>query len=139
MDLLKKFIPYYKPYLGVFLLDLLCATILSVIDLAFPQLLRILRETLYLKRPEEILKGLGVLAAGLLLMYLVRAFCRYYVTYHGHMMGARMDSVATTTRMARAILELMDMFLMPLSFRPLAAAPSRRSAFSFLVAMATRS
>ncbi len=92
MDLLKKFIPYYKPYLGVFLLDLLCATILSVIDLAFPQLLRILRETLYLKRPEEILKGLGVLAAGLLLMYLVRAFCRYYVTYHGHMMGARMET-----------------------------------------------
>ena len=47
MKLIKKFIPYYKPYIGVFLFDLVCASVLSVIDLAFPQFLRILRTTLF--------------------------------------------------------------------------------------------
>ncbi|WP_034446399.1 ABC transporter ATP-binding protein [Butyrivibrio sp. AE2032] len=92
MKLIRKFIPYYKPYIGVFLLDLLCASILSVIDLAFPQFLRILRETLFLESPEVILSRLGVIALLLILMYVVRFLCRYYVTYQGHMMGARMES-----------------------------------------------
>lgn len=42
MQTLKKFIKYYKPYKAVFFIDLLCATIISAIDLAFPQLLRML-------------------------------------------------------------------------------------------------
>ncbi len=59
MRLIKKFIPYYKPYLGVFFLDLLCASILSVIDLAFPQFLRILRTTLVLESSGKILTQVG--------------------------------------------------------------------------------
>ena len=59
MRLIKKFIPYYKPYLGVFFLDLLCASILSVIDLAFPQFLRILRTTLFLESSGKILTQVG--------------------------------------------------------------------------------
>ena len=92
MELIKRFIPYYKPYLGIFFLDLLCATILSIIDLAFPQFLRILRTTLFLEAPEIIIGRLGIIALLLLLMYSVRTFCRWYVTYQGHMMGARMES-----------------------------------------------
>ena len=92
MKLIKRFIPYYKPYLGIFFLDLLCATILSIIDLAFPQFLRILRTTLFLEAPEIIMGRLGIIALLLLLMYSVRTFCRWYVTYQGHMMGARMES-----------------------------------------------
>ncbi len=92
MNLIKKFIPYYKPYMGVFFIDLLCASILSVIDLAFPQFLRILRATLFLESPEKILKSLGFIALALIAMYAVRTLCRWYVTYQGHMMGARMES-----------------------------------------------
>ena len=92
MELIKKFIPYYKPYIGVFILDLICASVLSVIDLAFPQFLRILRETLFLEQPSVILGRLGLLAVSLLVLYAIRSLCRYYVTYQGHIMGARMES-----------------------------------------------
>ncbi len=92
MKLIKKFIPYYKPYIGVFLLDLVCASILSVIDLAFPQFLRILRTTLFMEDADTIIKNLVYIAALLLLMYTVRCLCKYYVTYQGHMMGAKMES-----------------------------------------------
>ena len=40
METLKKFIRYYSPYKAVFFLDLLCATVISVVDLVYPQLLR---------------------------------------------------------------------------------------------------
>ncbi len=92
MNLIRKFIPYYKPYIGVFLLDLFCASVLSIIDLAFPQFLRILRQTLFLEEPAVILKRLWIVAIVLLAMYIVRSLCKYYVTYQGHMMGARMES-----------------------------------------------
>ncbi len=92
MDLLKKFIPYYKPYIGVFLLDLVAASILSLIDLVFPQLLRVLRQTLFLETPDKIIAGVIKLSILLLIMYTVRSLCKHYVTYQGHMMGARMES-----------------------------------------------
>ena len=92
MDLLKKFIPYYKPYIGVFLLDLVAASILSIIDLVFPQLLRVLRQTLFLETPDKIVAGVIKLGIALLIMYIVRFMCKHYVTYQGHMMGARMES-----------------------------------------------
>ena len=92
MDLIRKFIPYNKPYLGVFFFDLFCATVLSMIDLAFPQFLRILRGTLFLESPAVILGRLGIIAAVLVGMYLIRSLCRWYVTYQGHMMGSRIES-----------------------------------------------
>ncbi|MBE5858872.1 MAG: ABC transporter ATP-binding protein [Butyrivibrio sp.] len=92
MDLLKKYVPYYKPYIGVFLLDLVAASILSLIDLVFPQLLRVLRESLFLETPEKIIAGVTKLAIILLIMYTVRSLCKHFVTYQGHMMGARMES-----------------------------------------------
>ena len=92
MKLIKRFIPYYKPFIGVFILDLICATVLSLIDLTFPQFLRILRATLFLEAPEVILSKLGIIAVLLIAMYIVRSACRYYVSYQGHMMGAKMES-----------------------------------------------
>lgn len=92
MSVMKKFIDYYKPYKTVFILDMLCALVISVVDLAFPQILNYLNRTFYLQTKQAIMNGLLWLAAGLLMMYIVRALCRYYVTAHGHIMGARMES-----------------------------------------------
>lgn len=92
MNLIKRLIPYYKPYIGVFLLDLIAASLMSIIDLAFPQLLRFLQGTLFLQAPEVILSKLGMVAFLLIIMYLIRSACKYYMSYQGHMMGARMES-----------------------------------------------
>ena len=43
MHTLKKFIPYYSPYRAVFVLDLICAAMISLIDLAYPQILRTMK------------------------------------------------------------------------------------------------
>lgn len=91
MQTLKKFIKYYKSYKAVFFIDLLCATIISAIDLAFPQLLRTLTKTLFAGAPGKIISALIPITIGLLVAYIIQTACRYYVTYAGHMMGARME------------------------------------------------
>ena len=91
MQTLKKFIKYYKPYKTVFFIDLLCATIISAIDLSFPQLLRTLTKTLFAGAPGKIISALIPLTKGRLVAYMIQTACRYYVTYAGHMMGARME------------------------------------------------
>lgn len=91
MQTLKKFIKYYKPYKAVFFIDLLCATIISAIDLAFPQLLRTLTKTLFAGAPGKIISAMIPITIGLLGAYIIQTACRYYVTYAGHMMGARME------------------------------------------------
>ena len=49
MNTLRKFITYYSPYKTVFFIDLLCAAFISIVDLAYPQILRVLTNTLFTK------------------------------------------------------------------------------------------
>lgn len=88
---LHKFIRYYKPYRTVFYLDLLCAMVISLIDLAFPQALRYLTQTLFQGSAERIMRTLPFLAAVFFAAYIVQALCRYYVGCQGHVMGAKME------------------------------------------------
>lgn len=91
MKTLKRFIHYYAPYRAIFFLDLLCATVISAIDLAYPQILRTLTNTLFTKSSSTILSALIPIAIGLFLMYVLQSLCKYYVSCQGHMMGARME------------------------------------------------
>lgn len=91
MHTLKKFIQYYAPYKGVFFLDLICAAVISLADLAFPQILRTLAKTLFTESSDVILRALIPITLVLLVMYVIQAGCKYYVSYQGHMMGAHME------------------------------------------------
>ena len=91
MHTIKKFIAYYGPYKAVFFIDLLCAAVISLVDLAYPQILRTMTSTLFTRDSSVILRALPLIAAGLLLMYIVQSVCKYYVSYQGHMMGAQME------------------------------------------------
>lgn len=91
MKLLKKFIGYYKPYKKIFFFDLFCAAVISMIDLIYPQILRRGANTIFVQEKSVILRVLPLLAAGLLIMYIIQALCKYYVNCQGHVMGAMME------------------------------------------------
>lgn len=90
--MLKRFLSYYKPQMGLFVADTVCALVLAAIDLAFPIILRNLTGGLFTQGQAAITQALGMIAVGLVLMYAVRCACRYFVSYWGHVMGARMES-----------------------------------------------
>ena len=91
MNTIKKFIHYYGPYKAVFFIDLICAAVISLVDLAYPQILRTMTKTLFTQDKDIILHALPVIAVSLFVMYIVQSLCKYYVTYQGHMMGAKME------------------------------------------------
>ena len=91
MHTIRKFIDYYAPYKAVFFIDLICAAFISIVDLAYPQILRTITNTLFTKDSSTILGTLPLIAVALLVMYIVQSLCKYYVSYQGHMMGANME------------------------------------------------
>lgn len=92
MKTIKKFINYYEPYKRMFFIDMLCALILSAIDLAFPIIVRYLLYDVYNKSREQIIKYVILIGSALLLMYVIRYLCQYYIAAWGHIMGARMEA-----------------------------------------------
>ena len=91
MATLRKFIRYYGPYKTIFILDLFCACFISVVDLAYPQILRTLTRTLFADSPAQIRRYLPWIGLVLLAAYVLQCACKYYVSCQGHIMGARME------------------------------------------------
>lgn len=92
MEIFKKFVSYYKPYKLLFIADMACALLLSGIDLAFPKVLDYLTKTVFMRSSEEILSVLLYIAIALVVMYVVKFGCQYFITSWGHIMGARMEN-----------------------------------------------
>jgi ATP-binding cassette subfamily B protein len=92
MNILKRFAGYYKPYQMLFYTDLVCATIVSLIDLSFPLILSYLTKTLFTQNSSTIIEAIIYIGAGLLLLYLIKYGCQYFITSYGHIMGAKMET-----------------------------------------------
>ena len=91
MNKIRRFIAYYKPYKGLFFLDMLCSFTAAGIDLLFPVLVKYLLEQ---GLSEEAGVAFGIIAkigALMLAMYILKYFCQYIITAWGHIMGARME------------------------------------------------
>ena len=92
MPTLKKFLHYYKPHKAMLIFDLICATVVSLVDISFPQILNVLNKSLFTMDATVILHTIGFVAIGLIVMYLIKLFCDYFIATWGHIMGSRMES-----------------------------------------------
>lgn len=92
MSIWSHFMQYYKPYRWLFFTDLVCASVVSLVDITFPQILYFLTHGVFTRSAAEIIQILGIVAAGMIAMYGIRYGCQYYITTWGHIMGARMES-----------------------------------------------
>ena len=91
-QVLARFVAYYKPYKFLFFFDLVCASVLAAVDLAFPPFLGFFTREFFLEPPEAILSALGWIALGFAALYALRTACQYFITAWGHIMGARMEA-----------------------------------------------
>ena len=91
-EVLRRFAGYYKPYKALFFADLVAACILAGVDLAFPQLLNFFTREFFTEAPSVILGSLGLIALLFIALYAARTGCQWFITYWGHVMGARMEA-----------------------------------------------
>lgn len=89
---MKKFVGFYRPYIGVFILDMLCAFLAAGVSLVNPLIVRyITNELLPNYGADETTTMLIKLLGAMLSLILLQLACNYYITYQGHMMGAKME------------------------------------------------
>lgn len=86
--MVKRFISYYKPYKKLFFLDMLVAFIAAACDLVYPMMTRTLVND---SIPNKNIRMLIVFAIMLIIIYLIKAACGYFMQYYGHVMGVHMQ------------------------------------------------
>ena len=87
--MLKRFISYYKPYLGMFSLDMLASFVISIIGIGYPILTNLLLEDFIPNKQLDLIIYCGVV---LFVIYFVRMLLRYFVQYYGHVIGVKMQA-----------------------------------------------
>ncbi|MGL4773701.1 MAG: ABC transporter ATP-binding protein [Clostridium sp.] len=123
--MIKSFIEFYKPYKKLFFLDLLVATIAAACDLVYPMMTReIANEAI----PNSDYRTIKIFGITLIILFMIKAACGYFMQYFGHVMGVRMqgdmrrkifthlqklpnnyfDNTKTGEIMSRIINDLMD-------------------------------
>ena len=90
-DNLKRMISYYKPYLGTFFLDMFFAVLASAIALVIPLAVRNITSTIPDMTPEAGMQKILVIGGILIVLVIVQFFANYYISYYGHVMGAKIE------------------------------------------------
>ena len=85
---LKIFFSYYKPHIGLFIADMICAFFMAAIDVAFPMFSRYALNTLI---PNHQLKTFLTLVGILLAGFCIHKMCNWFVAYWGHVFGNRVE------------------------------------------------
>jgi len=86
---IREFAGYYKPHLGMFTLDMCCALVISLVDILFPVFTR---RVLYDYIPNQLMRTFVLMAALMLVMFLIRTAAQWLVTYLGHVMGVHIEA-----------------------------------------------
>ena len=86
---LRIFLNYFKPHWKLFSLDMGCAILIALVDLAFPL---VSRTALYQWLPEKNYRVFFVVMAVVALAFVLRAVLYYIVTYWGHTFGIRVEA-----------------------------------------------
>lgn len=96
MNKIKRFARYYKPHLGLFLLDIGCATLVAGIDVAFPLLTNYLLKQVFPEieqtGSQHLVTVFAILIGAIFAAYIVRAIMLYIVNYWGHLFGVRVEA-----------------------------------------------
>ena len=96
MNKIKRFASYYKPHLGLFLVDVGCAVFVAAVDVAFPLLTNFIMKRIF---PQFDLPGgapqliplFVILLVAIFVSYGIRALMQYVVNYWGHLLGVRIE------------------------------------------------
>ncbi len=86
---LSILLSYFKPHRGLFILDLVCATVVALIDLAFPL---VTRRSMYDLLPNQQYQTFFLVMAAMMAAFLVRALLYYVIAYWGHTFGILVEA-----------------------------------------------
>lgn len=91
-ELMKRFLPYYKKYWKIVVIDLLCAGLTTICELVLPMIIRYITNAGMndlTSLTASVIIRLGVLY---LCLRVVDTVANFYMAYTGHVMGTRIET-----------------------------------------------
>ncbi len=88
----RRFSAYYKPYIGIILIDLLCAALSTICELVFPMIVRTITSTAQMGPGALLISTVLRLGALYLFLRIVDTVANYFMANVGHVMGARLET-----------------------------------------------
>lgn len=88
----KNFLPYYKPYILIMLVDLLCAALTTVCELVFPLIVKYITATALSPTATLIMSDVLRLGGVYLFLKIIDTAANYYMAYIGHTMGVMLET-----------------------------------------------
>ena len=86
---LRIFLSYFKPHKRLFILDMCCALMIAMIDLAFPY---VSRWCMYQLLPRSAYRTFFVVMAVVFIAYILRSVFTYIICYYGHTFGILVEA-----------------------------------------------
>jgi ATP-binding cassette subfamily B protein len=86
--MIKQFFSYYKPHRFLFFMDLFIAFVMAVIDLIFPMFSRQFINDFI---PNQNIHAMIVFSTIIVILYVIKIGCNYFVGYYGHVVGSRIE------------------------------------------------
>jgi ATP-binding cassette subfamily B protein len=88
---LKKMIGYYRPYLGIFIADMIFAILSAMIALVIPLVVRFVTSTVIYEEGSTAFRQIIVIGIVMTGLVLFQCFCNYFIANYGHVMGAKIE------------------------------------------------
>ncbi len=89
---LKRFLPYYKPYLPTLILDLFCATLTTICDVVLPVIVRTITNTATNDIESLTLRFILEISGIYIVLRIIDTCANYFMVNIGHMMGAYLEA-----------------------------------------------
>ena len=90
--LLRRFLPYYRKYRWIMLMDLLCAALTTVCELVLPLILRHITNVGMNDLQALTLRMIATIGGVYLALRIVDGMASFYMAYTGHVMGAAIET-----------------------------------------------
>ena len=87
----RKFLSYYKPYWGLFAVDMACALVVAATTLLLPLCAQYITKNLLVGDSPNALSRISLIGALMLALVGIHTLCNMFIDFQGHMMGARME------------------------------------------------
>ena len=91
-ELLKRFLPYYKKYWKIVVIDLCCAGLTTICELVLPMIIRFITNTGMNDLASLTASVIVRLGALYLCLRIVDTVANFYMAYTGHVMGTQIET-----------------------------------------------
>lgn len=91
-ELLKRFLPYYKKYWRIVVIDLFCAGLTTICELVLPMIIRFITNTGMNDLASLTVTTIVRLGVLYLCLRIIDTMANFYMAYTGHVMGTRIET-----------------------------------------------